>query len=162
MSWSYEKSGFLLWIFAARREFGGLFGQVYWLVIGHCLRVGAMGEKGKVQEWCDLCGWRVEMWERGVGILSRLVLPDGPTSRGAATSWRVYLVVAGAGSTALARLGGDIPIRRLGFDGGVGGVGRWLRGGRGGIGFGGCRGRTGLRLRLRGGCGRRPIGCGGW
>ncbi len=47
-----EKWGVLLWIFAKEREIGG----VYWSVIGHCLRVGAAGVKGKVQEWCSGCG----------------------------------------------------------------------------------------------------------
>ena len=56
-----EKWGVLLWIFAKEREIGG----VYWSVIGHRLRVGAMGVKGKVQEWCRLVWIRVEMWERG-------------------------------------------------------------------------------------------------
>jgi hypothetical protein len=41
-----EKWGFSLWIFVERREIGG----VYWSVIGHRLRVGAEGVKGKVQE----------------------------------------------------------------------------------------------------------------
>jgi len=41
------------------------FAGVYWSVIGHRLRVGAMGVKGKVQEWCRECGWGVEMWEKG-------------------------------------------------------------------------------------------------
>ena len=56
-----EKWGFLLWIFAEGCEIGG----VYWSVIGHRLRVGAMGVKGKVQEWCRLVWMGVEMWERG-------------------------------------------------------------------------------------------------
>ena len=38
-----EKWGFLLWIFAKGREIGG----VYWSVIGHRLRVGAMGGEGQ-------------------------------------------------------------------------------------------------------------------
>ena len=54
-----EKWGFLLWIFAKGREIGG----VYWSVIGHRLRVGAMGMKGKVQEWCRWVWMGVEMWE---------------------------------------------------------------------------------------------------
>jgi hypothetical protein len=40
--------------------------------------------------------------------VQRYVLPDGPTTRGAATSWRVYLVVAGMNRTALAMLGSNI------------------------------------------------------
>src|SRR6266851_3628568 len=56
-----EKWGFLLWIFVKRREIGG----VYWSVIGHRLRVGAMGVKGKVKEWCRLVWKGMEMWERG-------------------------------------------------------------------------------------------------
>jgi hypothetical protein len=32
--------------------------------IGHRLRVGAMGVKGKVQEWCSRCGWG---WKCGKG-----------------------------------------------------------------------------------------------
>jgi hypothetical protein len=63
-----EKLGFLLWIFAERCGIGG----VYWSVIGHRLRVGAMGVKGKVQEWCRLVWMRVEMWERGVSGNRRL------------------------------------------------------------------------------------------
>jgi len=58
-----EKWGFLLWIFAERREIGGVYVGVYWSVIGHRLRVGAMGVKGKVQEWCRLVWMGVEMWE---------------------------------------------------------------------------------------------------
>ena len=54
-----EKWGFLLWIFAGEREIGG----VYWSVIGHRLRVGAEGAKGKAQEWCRLMWMGVEMWE---------------------------------------------------------------------------------------------------
>jgi hypothetical protein len=38
-------------------------------------------------------------------MLEDHVLPDGPTARGAATSWRVYLVVAGASCAALAMPG---------------------------------------------------------
>src|SRR5882757_3390821 len=56
-----EKWGFLLWIFAEERGIGG----VYWSVIGHRLRVGAMGVKGKAQEWCRFVWTGVEMWERG-------------------------------------------------------------------------------------------------
>ena len=56
-----EKWGFLLWIFAEGCEISG----VYWSVIGHRLRVGAMGVKGKAQEWCRLVWMRVEMWEKG-------------------------------------------------------------------------------------------------
>jgi hypothetical protein len=61
-----EKWGFLLWIFAERREIG----EVYWSVIGHRLRVGAGAAKGKVQEWCRLVWMGVEMWEMGVLNLS--------------------------------------------------------------------------------------------
>ena len=45
------------------RNWWGFLG-VYWSVIGHRLRVGAMGVKGKVQEWCRLVWMGVEMWER--------------------------------------------------------------------------------------------------
>jgi hypothetical protein len=62
MAQSREKWGFWLWIFAGGREIRG----VYCSVIGHRLRVGATGVKGKVQKGCRLCGWGVEMWERGV------------------------------------------------------------------------------------------------
>jgi hypothetical protein len=34
-------------------------------------------------------------WEYGLVDCERLVLPDGPPARRAATSWRVYLVWAG-------------------------------------------------------------------
>jgi hypothetical protein len=61
MEWNSEKWGILLWIFAGRREIGG----VYWSVIGHRLRVGAAGVKGKVQEWCRLVWMEVEMWKGG-------------------------------------------------------------------------------------------------
>jgi hypothetical protein len=61
MARSREKWGFLLWIFAGGLEFGG----VYCSVIGHRLRLGAMGVKGKVQEWCRLVWMGVEMWEIG-------------------------------------------------------------------------------------------------
>ena len=61
MARSREKWGFWLWIFAEEREISG----VYWSVIGHRLRVGAMGIKGKVQEWCRLVWIGVEMWEMG-------------------------------------------------------------------------------------------------
>jgi len=61
MARSREKWGFWLWIFAGEREMTG----VYWSVIGHRLRVGAKGKKGKVQEWCSLVWIGVEMWERG-------------------------------------------------------------------------------------------------
>jgi hypothetical protein len=63
-----EKWGFLLWIFLEGREIGGVYVGVYWSVIGHRLRVGSMGVKGKVQEWCSWCGRGVEMWERGVNL----------------------------------------------------------------------------------------------
>jgi len=56
-----EKWGVSLWIFAEGCEIGG----VYWSVIGHRLRVGAMGGISKVQEWCKLVWTGVEMWERG-------------------------------------------------------------------------------------------------
>jgi hypothetical protein len=39
---------------------------VYWSVIGHRLRVGAAGVKGKAQKWCKLVWTGVEMWERGL------------------------------------------------------------------------------------------------
>ena len=55
-----EKWGFWLWIFAEGREIGGLYSSV----IGHRLRVGAMGVKGKVQEGCRLCGLG---WKCGKG-----------------------------------------------------------------------------------------------
>ena len=61
MARSREKWGFWLWIFAKGREIGG----VYWSVIGHRLRVGATGVKGKAQEWCRLVWTGVEMWEMG-------------------------------------------------------------------------------------------------
>jgi hypothetical protein len=56
-----------------------------------------MGEKGKVHEWCELCGWRVEMWERGDGkcdwgLIRDMSLPDdlrgGPYRLACATSVR--------------------------------------------------------------------------
>jgi hypothetical protein len=56
-----EKWGFLLWIFAGGREISG----VYCSVIGHRLRVGAMGWKGKAQKWCRFVWMGVEMWEIG-------------------------------------------------------------------------------------------------
>jgi hypothetical protein len=62
MARSREKWGFWLWNFAQRREIGGFS----WSVIRHRLRVGAMGMKGKVQEWCRLVWTGVEMWEKGV------------------------------------------------------------------------------------------------
>jgi hypothetical protein len=62
MARSREKWGFWLWIFAGEREMTG----VYWSVIGHRLRVGAKGKKGKVQEWCSLVWIGVEMWEMGL------------------------------------------------------------------------------------------------
>jgi hypothetical protein len=37
----------------------------FWSVIGHRLSLGAMGVKGKVQEWCRLVWTGVEMWEKG-------------------------------------------------------------------------------------------------
>jgi hypothetical protein len=58
MARSREKWGFWLWIFAKGCEIDG----VYWSVIGHRLRVGAEGVKGKVLEWCRLCGWE---WKCG-------------------------------------------------------------------------------------------------
>ena len=61
MARSREKWGFWLWIFAGEREMTG----VYWSVIGHRLRVGVEGGKGKAQEWCRLMWMRVEMWEMG-------------------------------------------------------------------------------------------------
>jgi hypothetical protein len=66
-----EKWGFWLWIFAEGREIGG----VYWSVIGHRLRVGAMGVKGKVQEWCRLMWMGVEMWEMGVLVFDFDAVP---------------------------------------------------------------------------------------
>jgi hypothetical protein len=39
------------------------------------------------------------------GRASCFVLPDGPATRGAATSWRVYLVLAGLDLLGLALLG---------------------------------------------------------
>jgi hypothetical protein len=62
MTRSREKWGFWLWIFAKGCEIDG----VYWSVIGHRLRVGAEGLKGKVQEWCRLVWMGVEMWEKGL------------------------------------------------------------------------------------------------
>jgi hypothetical protein len=65
-----EKWGFWLWIFAKRREIDG----VYCSVIGHRLRVGAEGVKGKAQEWCRLVWMGVEMWERR-GQLAKMEHP---------------------------------------------------------------------------------------
>jgi hypothetical protein len=79
MARSREKWGFWLWIFAKGREIGG----VYWSVIGHRLRVGAEGRKGKVQEWCRLVWTGVEMWEMGVDLVSgrrRSQTKGGPRS----------------------------------------------------------------------------------
>jgi hypothetical protein len=56
-----EKWGFWLWIFAKRREIGG----VYWSVIGHRLRVGAMGGEGQGAGVVQPVWMGVEMWERG-------------------------------------------------------------------------------------------------
>jgi hypothetical protein len=61
MARSREKWGFWLWIFAEECEISG----VYWSVIGHRLRVGAKGEKGKAQEWCKWVWIGVEMWKGG-------------------------------------------------------------------------------------------------
>jgi hypothetical protein len=59
-----EKWGFWLWILVKGREIGG----VYWSVIGHRLRVGPEGVKGKVQEWCKSVWMGVEMWEIGLPV----------------------------------------------------------------------------------------------
>jgi hypothetical protein len=56
MAQNSEKWGILLWIFAEGREIGGVYVGVYWSVIGHRLKVGATGGKGKAQEWCNACG----------------------------------------------------------------------------------------------------------
>jgi hypothetical protein len=66
MGRSREKWGILLWIFAKRRELLG----VYCSVIGHHLRVGARGAKGKVQEWCSGCGLA---WKCGKGSNIKLI-----------------------------------------------------------------------------------------
>jgi len=60
MGQNSEKWGILLWIFAKRREIGG----VYCSVIGHRLRVGATSKKGKAHEWCNECG---SGWKCGKG-----------------------------------------------------------------------------------------------
>jgi hypothetical protein len=47
-------------------------------------------------------------------VFRNLVLPDGPTARGAATSWRVYLVSLGQATVVLPLVGNDDPDQRQG------------------------------------------------
>jgi hypothetical protein len=83
MARSRKKWGFWLWIFAGGREFGG----IYRSVIGHRLRVGAMGVKGKAQEWCRLVWMGVEMWERGDSKWQRRLNVSCPGDRDGMGFW---------------------------------------------------------------------------
>jgi hypothetical protein len=57
--------------------------------------------------WGRLC-WLLWCADQRNKLFRRYVLPDGPTARGAATSWRVYLLVAGTRCMGLAMLGGQL------------------------------------------------------